>query len=91
MRNVGLRLTENRISLGSALMEGFTVNYSDPYEKVCSAVTGLVANVALIPGWDNPFAFVGIDLVQFYSHLHQMISVNASPSPQGCRLVTLFQ
>ncbi|KAM7520263.1 hypothetical protein LguiB_019225 [Lonicera macranthoides] len=37
---VGNRLTGNRTTLGEALMEGFMVNYSDPYSRQCENCSG---------------------------------------------------
>ena len=37
---VGNRLTGNRTTLGEALMEGFMVNYTDPYSRQCEDCSG---------------------------------------------------
>ena len=39
LRSVGDRLTSNRTTLGDALTEGFSVIYSDPYDRQCSQCT----------------------------------------------------
>lgn len=39
LRCAGARLTSSEISLSEALMQSFSVNYSDPYENNCSDCT----------------------------------------------------
>ncbi|KAL0378052.1 UNVERIFIED_CONTAM: LEAF RUST 10 DISEASE-RESISTANCE LOCUS RECEPTOR-LIKE PROTEIN KINASE-like 1.3 [Sesamum radiatum] len=41
LRAAGNRLTNSRLSLGEALMQGFSVNYSDPYQRLCSECSRL--------------------------------------------------
>ncbi|KAK4416471.1 LEAF RUST 10 DISEASE-RESISTANCE LOCUS RECEPTOR-LIKE PROTEIN KINASE-like 1.4 [Sesamum alatum] len=41
LRTAGNQLTNSRLSLGEALMQGFAVNYSDPYQRLCSECSRL--------------------------------------------------
>lgn len=36
LRDTGVQLSDSRLSLGAALMQGFSVNYSVPEERLCS-------------------------------------------------------
>ncbi|CAI9780834.1 unnamed protein product [Fraxinus pennsylvanica] len=40
LKDSGERLTGSRISLGEALMLGFSVKYNDPYQSICSKCNG---------------------------------------------------
>ncbi|KAI6691511.1 hypothetical protein NL676_028339 [Syzygium grande] len=71
-------LAANRSVLREALMEGFEVNYTNPYEDECVPVVGLVGSVGLTLIWGSPFVFVMTELVphplqgaKFKYHLEQ--------------------
>ncbi|KAK4393603.1 PR5-like receptor kinase [Sesamum angolense] len=41
LRSASSGLTDLQLSIGEALMQGFSVDYSDPYERLCSECSGL--------------------------------------------------
>ncbi|KAL2453368.1 putative serine/threonine-protein kinase [Abeliophyllum distichum] len=60
LRAASDRLTGLRISLEEALMQGFSVNYSDPYESNCSECNRLSGQCGFDSGLGQPVCICGI-------------------------------
>ncbi|KAL2241408.1 UNVERIFIED_CONTAM: hypothetical protein Sindi_0782000 [Sesamum indicum] len=59
LRAAGNRLTNSQLSLGEALMQGFSVNYSDPYQRLCSECSRLGAQCGFDSVMGQPVCICG--------------------------------
>ncbi|KAL0343365.1 UNVERIFIED_CONTAM: hypothetical protein Sangu_1223900 [Sesamum angustifolium] len=65
LRTAGNRLTNSRLTLGEALMQGFSVNYSDPYQRLCSECNRLGGQCGFDSVLGQPVCILAIGPVLF--------------------------
>ncbi|KAL0378057.1 UNVERIFIED_CONTAM: LEAF RUST 10 DISEASE-RESISTANCE LOCUS RECEPTOR-LIKE PROTEIN KINASE-like 2.4 [Sesamum radiatum] len=80
LRSASNGLTDLQLSLGEALMQGFSVNYSDPYERFCSKCSGLGGQCGFDSVLDRPLCICGDRPCPFASTL---LPEGMSPNARG--------
>ncbi|KAK4416474.1 LEAF RUST 10 DISEASE-RESISTANCE LOCUS RECEPTOR-LIKE PROTEIN KINASE-like 2.2 [Sesamum alatum] len=87
LRTAGNQLTNSRLSLGEALMQGFAVNYSDPYQRLCSECSRLGGQCGFDSVLGRPLCICGDRPCPFALTLKPEGSTNATGPFVGSRKV----
>lgn len=90
LRSAGVRLTSYEISLSEALMQGFSVNYSDPYENVCSECSRVGGQCGFDSDLGQPVCVCGNRFCALPPPPLSEDGQNASAALQGSNFVKLF-
>ncbi|KAL0424029.1 UNVERIFIED_CONTAM: LEAF RUST 10 DISEASE-RESISTANCE LOCUS RECEPTOR-LIKE PROTEIN KINASE-like 1.4 [Sesamum radiatum] len=83
LRATGNQLTALRLSLGQALMQGFSVNYSVPHERLCNECNNLGGDCGYDSVLSQPVCICGDRPCPFAVTLPPEASPNALPHLEG--------
>lgn len=83
LRAAGNQLTALRLSLGQALMQGFSVNYSVPHERLCNECNNLGGDCGFDSVLSQPVCICGDRPCPFALTLPPEASPNALPHFEG--------
>ncbi|KAK4426616.1 LEAF RUST 10 DISEASE-RESISTANCE LOCUS RECEPTOR-LIKE PROTEIN KINASE-like 1.3 [Sesamum alatum] len=83
LRAAGSQLTALRLSLGQALMQGFSVNYSVPHERLCTQCNNLGGDCGFDSVLSQPVCICGERPCPFALTLPPEANPNALPHLEG--------